>query len=107
MSRIYGGIHYSFDNVAGKRTGALVANYVSANFLLPNNSLPLIRPDTVDAGLPRFRVHGHIGATVIVDSSDDLKVWRPVATNSAVSGGFLLRDSAAKDRAARFYRARE
>jgi hypothetical protein len=34
-SRIYGGIHFRFDNVAGQSTGRNVANYVFLNFLTP------------------------------------------------------------------------
>lgn len=43
MSRIYGGFHYMFDNVQGKATGKQVGDYVSANFLLPNDALPRVR----------------------------------------------------------------
>lgn len=32
-SRIYGGIHYRFDNVAGQSVGRNVANYVYQNFM--------------------------------------------------------------------------
>ncbi len=35
MSRIYGGIHYSFDNTAGQQLGADVGSYVLDNYLLP------------------------------------------------------------------------
>ncbi len=31
LSRIYGGIHFDFDNIAGQECGALVANWVIAN----------------------------------------------------------------------------
>ena len=34
-SRIYGGIHYRFDNVAGQTAGKSVADYVFANFMTP------------------------------------------------------------------------
>jgi hypothetical protein len=37
MSRIYGGIHYDFDNVDGLTSGRAVADYVYRNFL---NRLP-------------------------------------------------------------------
>jgi membrane-associated phospholipid phosphatase len=33
LSRIYGGIHYSFDNVDGLATGRALGNYVASNFL--------------------------------------------------------------------------
>ena len=34
-SRLYGGIHWSFDNQAGLRSGAEVGEFVTANYLLP------------------------------------------------------------------------
>ncbi len=34
-SRIYGGIHYRFDNEAGQIAGRAVAEYVFANFMTP------------------------------------------------------------------------
>jgi hypothetical protein len=34
-SRIYGGIHYEFDNQEGLRTGRAVAEYIARNFFLP------------------------------------------------------------------------
>ncbi|HEX4947488.1 MAG TPA: phosphoesterase PA-phosphatase, partial [Blastocatellia bacterium] len=37
-SRIYGGIHYRFDNEAGQSIGRNVANYVFLNFLRPRHS---------------------------------------------------------------------
>lgn len=33
ISRIYGGIHFNFDNTAGKSSGRNLANYVYSNFL--------------------------------------------------------------------------
>jgi hypothetical protein len=33
LSRIYGGIHYSFDNVAGLSTGRALGQFVVTNFL--------------------------------------------------------------------------
>lgn len=32
-ARIYGGMHFTFDNVAGQSVGRNVANYVFANFM--------------------------------------------------------------------------
>ncbi len=34
-SRIYGGIHFRFDNVAGQSIGRSVGNYVFQNFMRP------------------------------------------------------------------------
>jgi membrane-associated phospholipid phosphatase len=36
-SRIYGGIHYQFDNVNGQAVGAQVADFITDNFLLPGD----------------------------------------------------------------------
>ncbi len=37
-SRIYGGIHYTFDNLNGQQVGGEVARYVLDNFLLPGDA---------------------------------------------------------------------
>jgi hypothetical protein len=34
-SRIYGGIHYRFDQTAGQQIGRSVAEFVAANFMKP------------------------------------------------------------------------
>jgi hypothetical protein len=34
-ARVYGGIHFTFDNVAGQSVGTNVANYVFAKFMRP------------------------------------------------------------------------
>jgi hypothetical protein len=36
-SRIYGGIHYRFDNLAGQQIGRSVAEFVAANVMGPRN----------------------------------------------------------------------
>jgi hypothetical protein len=36
-SRVYGGIHYRFDNVAGQQVGRATASYVFANFMTPRS----------------------------------------------------------------------
>ena len=35
MARIYGGVHYRFDQQAGQQVGVSVADYVFANFMRP------------------------------------------------------------------------
>ena len=90
MSRIYGGIHFSFDNSEGKQTGQLIADYVTANYLLPNDSLPLLRVEGVTDGGPQLRVHGQVGQTVVLEASADLKTWEAISTNSAAIGGVLM-----------------
>lgn len=37
MARIYGGVHYRFDQEAGQQVGKAVADYVFANFMSPRN----------------------------------------------------------------------
>jgi hypothetical protein len=37
-SRVYGGIHFSFDSAAGQEIGADVGGYVLDNFLQPRNN---------------------------------------------------------------------
>src|SRR5204862_2462876 len=61
MSRIYGGFHYMFDNTAGKECGKKVGDYVSANFLLANSSLPRVRLETAEPGQASLRVPGPVG----------------------------------------------
>lgn len=89
LSRIYGGIHFSFDNVAGKASGRLIAQHVAANFLLPNEQLPLVRIERL-WDQPSVRLHGHPGAQLILESSTDFTHWHPLATNTAVMGGVAV-----------------
>ena len=35
QARVYGGIHFNFDNVAGQSVGRNVANYIFANVMRP------------------------------------------------------------------------
>ena len=107
MSRIYGGIHFQFDNVAGKICGERIAEYVTANFLLPNERLPLARFDGFNGGKPQLLVHGHVGATFILEASVDLNHWIPVRTNTATSGGVIVNDLAGMTNTMRFYRVVE
>jgi hypothetical protein len=107
MSRIYGGFHFMFDNIYGKSTGKQVGDYVSANFLLPNDVLPLARVEGFKNGAPLVRVHGHIGHTCILEASTDLVQWQGISTNQSVVGGMLISDSRVITQAFRFYRVRE
>lgn len=106
MSRIYGGIHFMFDNTEGKRTGASVARYVAANFLLPNTALPRLVLENVSPAGARLRVHGHVGHPCIIETSPDLVHWTSIATDTAVPGGNVLVDPAPRQ-AHRFYRVIE
>ena len=105
MSRIYGGIHFEFANREGKRSGAKVAHYVVANYLLPNAVLPLVHLEQVAPNGTRLRLHGQVGRTCVLEASSDLSTWSPVSTNVAVAGGWVVEDAAATP--ARFYRVVE
>jgi hypothetical protein len=108
MSRIYAGTHFQFSNRDGKTCGRRIGDYVTANFLLPNNRLPLLVPDGASTNhVPVFRLHGHIGATCVLDASTDLVHWQSISTNLAVCGGLPVVDVAPMTSAIRFYRARE
>lgn len=90
MSRIYGGIHFPFDNTSGKSSGKKIGNYVTANFLLPNERLPLLQVDGVGDRPDTLHLHGHIGSQMILETSADLIEWRPISTNAAVAGGVVV-----------------
>jgi hypothetical protein len=106
-SRIYGGIHFQFDNTEGKRVGGLVGDYVAANFLLPNDALPQVRLEGFRAGAPLLRIHGRIGGHFVLEWSSDLSSWHGLSTNLAAAGGLLFSDDAARNLPVRFYRVRQ
>ncbi len=107
MSRIYGGFHFMFDNVQGKATGQRIGDYVSANFLLSNDTLPLVRLEGYQDGARWVRVHGHAGHTCVLEVSSELKIWQSISTNLAVAGGSLVRDTMGPGETVQFYRVRE
>jgi len=105
LSRIYGGIHFAFDNDAGKASGEGVARFVLANVMLPLDELPAVRLEAVEAGVAAIRVHGRIGTEVVLERSKDLVHWGAMATNRAVVGGSVVRLPMTGD--AGFFRAFE
>jgi hypothetical protein len=107
MSRIYGGFHYMFDNIYGKSTGKTIGDYVSANFLLPNDRLPLVRIEGFKNGAALVRVHAHVGSSCVLEVSADLRGWQAISTNQTVAGGIMFLDQSASGQPYRFYRARE
>jgi hypothetical protein len=107
MSRIYGGIHFQFDNVEGKRCGQKIGDYVSANFLLPNDKLPLVRLEGFTNSIPQVRVHGFVGTAFVLEGSSNLLSWDPIFTNAASIGGTMVLDFAGAGASVRFYRARQ
>lgn len=104
-SRIYGGIHFEFDNRVGKKTGQAIAEYVCANYLLPHSHLPEVRLDRISGRNPQLIVHGVIGVPYALQVSADLLEWDSISTNSATVGGISLGIS--DTAAARFFRALE
>lgn len=107
MSRIYGGIHFMFDNVAGKQSGKLIGQYVNRNFLLPNSALPALAIERFGSNRPILRIHGHVGRTCVLEASSDLLEWRSISTNTITVGGSSVTDRSAPLDSARFYRVRE
>jgi hypothetical protein len=106
MSRIYGGIHYRFDNKDGQRSGRAVANYIGDHFLLPNIQLPLLRLVGIHNGEIQWRAHGRFGDSLLVESSGNLLDWQPVATLTAIPGGAPLALEPSGSVRAAFYRIR-
>lgn len=104
MSRIYGGIHFQFDNQAGKESGKKIGNYVSENFLLPNSSLPFLRLTGFSNGVPVVQVHGQVGTSFILQVATNLVDWQPAWTNTATSGGVVFSDQGGVGHQSRFYR---
>ncbi len=106
MSRIYGGIHFSFDNRGGRIAGRGVADFVLANFLLPNSGLPRLASVPVRIGSnPQLRLHGRAGSTLVLESSADLHVWTEVGVHPAQPGGTPVTLEAGGG--ARMFRVRE
>jgi hypothetical protein len=103
MSRIYGGFHFMFDNLAGNLTGRLIGDFASENFLLPNNRLPALRIEARGGGVVRVRLHGRIGKRYVLEESADLVSWTPVSSHIMVQGG-VLAENAAASAEMRFYR---
>ena len=106
MSRIYGGIHYRFDNREGQRSGRLVADYVTAHTLLPNDQLPLVRVESVVGGRPLLCLLGQPGDSLVLEAGEDLVRWETIATATAELGGVMVSDERSSSAGVRFYRVR-
>ena len=50
-SRVYGGIHFTFDQVAGQSVGRNVANYVFLNFMRPRQQGKVFRSLSIESNL--------------------------------------------------------
>jgi hypothetical protein len=104
MSRIYGGIHYSFDNVEGKKSGQAIGQYIATNYLLPNDSLPALGIEGVVAGQLQIRLHGRFGLQMVLERSSDLENWTELTTHQPTSGGTLVTQPAS---GTSFFRVRQ
>jgi hypothetical protein len=104
MSRIYGGIHFPFDNVEGKKSGGRVGDFIIENFLLPNDRLPsLVMDPCATNGIPCLRLHGRLGTQLVLEASTNRARWTPVSTNAAAIGGVVV---AANNAESHFYRVK-
>jgi hypothetical protein len=106
MSRIYGGIHFGFDNRQGKLNGERIARHVTSNWLLPLDALPLACAESLRPGTAGVRVHGRPGITLVIEASPDLRSWVPVSTNLPAPGGVFV-PAPGGDPAVRFFRVVE
>lgn len=107
LSRIYGGIHFPSANREGKACGAKIGQFVAENFLLPNASLPLLKIEAKQGNALQLRVHGTIGRSCVVESSNVPGRWEPIHSGPAVVGGFLVSDAISERDQFRFYRVCE
>jgi hypothetical protein len=107
MSRIYGGIHFSFDNREGKRSGRLIARDVVGHRLLPNSALPLIQVERMDraTGMTYVRVHAVPGSPLVLEGSETFTDWVPLQTVEARPGGVRVAVPSAS-KACMFFRIR-
>jgi hypothetical protein len=105
ISRILGGIHWYSANIAGQTTGALLAQHLISQFLVPLTSpsfgLIKVSGQTVDLTL-----QGEAGRSYRFQGSADLKTWTDVATAAADASG-VVRAQDTTPEAYRFYRAEQ
>ena len=88
MSRIYGGIHFQFANLEGKRSGEAVARYVAQNYLLPLEALPRLVCDGVREGRLHVLLHGRPGFRYALEAAAELAgAWTRVGEEDARAGG--------------------
>ena len=86
-SRVYGGIHFSFDSVAGQQIGANVAGYVMDHFLSPHDN-----PGRASGHAPAVPSSVFAQADLIFADGGD-EDDRPIAclTADAADGGYSFR----------------
>ncbi len=109
MSRIYGGIHFMFGNLAGKQCGEAIGRYIAQNYLLPLEALPRLVCDVTPQGRVRMLLHGWPGSRYTVQATSDFITWTGVHELEAKPGGaeFPVGPNLPDDPPARFFRAAE
>ena len=107
LSRIYGGFHFSFDDTQGKASGAKVADFVSANYLLAIDPRPTLQIEGFGEGKMLVRLLGQVGRTYELEVSSDLENWQSISTSEAIPDGVLVEVPNPTEAEARFYRAHE
>ncbi len=106
MSRIYGGIHFQSANRDGKTCGTKVGQYITANYLLPNDSLPTLAFGSRPPATLLIHLHGQVGTALILESTPDCLIWTAISTNLAQSGGVHLQLETS-DPSPHFFRIRQ
>lgn len=90
LSRIYGGIHFPFDNSGGRRSGERIGRHVVRHYLLPLRSLPLLLPEEASSEPTRLRAHGPLGRPLRIERSLDRIHWTPQTRSLGLAGGVLV-----------------
>jgi hypothetical protein len=73
----------------------------------PVEEMPVFAlPIRLEDGAMEVQLSGRPDRTYVLEASENLEAWIPIATNSAPSGLLIWIDSAATNLTQRFYRAR-
>ena len=110
LSRIYGGIHYTFDNIEGQAVGTKVAAYVLANGPRLVSSASTRAPQAAAALYPGISVTGTPGHAYRIETSSAVNAtdWSPLQSLTLpTSGPYLIFDPAGQGLTNRFYRVVE
>jgi len=110
LSRIYGGIHYSFDNLEGQAVGSKVAAYVLANGPHLVTSTDAAPPQVSIDLYPGISLSGTIGHPYRIDYATSLAPTNWIALQFVTlptSSRYLVFDANAPRTTNRFYRAVE
>ena len=94
-------------NVASAETDSNAANNsVAIGTTVNGVTVNFMPPSGLPGGTVGIMVSGTVGKIYVIEASDDLIVWTPIQTVTAVNGAISIMDNVAgMDR--RFYRTRE